>query len=67
MFRFFPLVSRVTPLVWVFSLLAFCLYTALLVLIGLYDIGIGIGPKLLLSGTGGVCVVLAILCYDQQR
>lgn len=53
MFRFFPLVSRVTPLVWVFSLLAFCLDTALLVLIGLYDIGIGIGPKLLLSGTGG--------------
>ena len=63
MFRFFHSVSHAAFLVWAFGTLAFCSYTALLVLVGLYDIGIG--PKLLLSGTGGACVVLAILCYDQ--
>ena len=50
--------------VWVFGVLASCFYITLLALVGLQDIGIG--PKLLLSGAGGVCLVLAILCYDQQ-
>ena len=46
----------------VFGVLAFCFYIALLALVGLQDIGIG--PKLLSSGAGGVCLVLAILCHD---
>ena len=64
MFKFLHPVSRATFPVWTFSVLAFSSYAALLVFIGLYDVGIG--PKLLLSGGGGACVVLAILCYDQR-
>ena len=64
MFRFLRPVSRPAFLVWTFGVLAFCFYAALLVFVGLHDIGIG--PKLLLSGAGGACVVTAILCNDHR-
>ena len=58
------MISHATLPAWIFGVLASCFYIALLALVGLQDIGIG--PKLLLSGAGGVCLVLAIFCYDQQ-
>ena len=65
MSKFLRSIFHASLSVWIFGVLAFCSYALLLALVGLQDTGVG--PKLLLSGAGGICVVLAILCHDQRQ